>query len=191
MPEAWEQYEDGRLAAALAKGNADALQALYFRYAKPLFGYLWKRTRDRDTAEELVQELFTKVWKNHRQVDPSKSIRAYLYQCAYHLAIDHLRHMVRQNEAGLPDQEGHSQAVDEVGFARRKAISRAIGELPEAQRNAFVLSRFEGLKYAEIAAVLNISVKTVETHIGRALKKLREGLREWAGVLLAFLWFWG
>jgi len=190
MTEVWGQKEDDRLAGELAKGNADAFQALYFRYAQPLFGYLWKRTRDRDTAEDLVQDLFTKVWKNHRQVDPSKSIRAYLYQCAYHLAIDHLRRTIRKNEVGEPDANSVGESVDEVAFERRKAIASAIENLPDAQRNAFILSRFEGLKYAEIASVLNISVKTVETHIGRALKKLREGLSEWAGILLIFLSVW-
>lgn len=177
---------DQELVASIKKGDSPAFQKLYFRYAEPLFGFLWRRLSQRELAEDLVQELFAKVWRNRANLDPAQSIKAYLYQAANNLMIDHLRRKNPDLGAVEVMPEHSTVDVDEVQFEKRDQIQKALADLPDAQRNVFLLSRFEGLKYHEIASVLDISVKTVETHMNRALKKLRHQLRS----LLALL-FWG
>ena len=192
MVETGQHLDDAQLTSQILAGDSGAFRALYFRYGQALFGWLWQRTHDREAAEDLVQELFARVWRKRDSLDPNQSIRAYLYQAANHLAIDHLRKKIRENDKSeevFPRDV--TTAIDELGFERKTAITQAIAGLPEAQRTVFLLSRFEGLKYSEIASTLGLSVKTVETHMGRALKKLREALKQWATCLIFMLGFWG
>lgn len=191
MVEVDQHLDDAQLTEKILEGDSDAFKALYFRYGQALFGWLWQRTHHREAAEDLVQELFARIWRKRDRLDPKQSIRAYLYQAANHLAIDHLRKKVRENEKA--EEAGNidlATALDELGFERKEAISKAIAALPRAQRTVFLLSRFEGLKYNEIATTLGLSVKTVETHMGRALKKLREMLKQWASWLIVMICFW-
>lgn len=188
MADAFEKEDDAQLVRAILNGNSLAFKSLYFRYAQALFGYLWQRIHDRDTAEDLVQVLFARVWRKRESLDPGQSIRAYLYQAAHHLAIDHLRRKVRESEITEDHTwHGNNSQTDELGFERKTAVARAIHALPESQRRVFLLSRIEGLKYSEIATTLGLSVKTVETHMGRALKKLRESLSGWAPLVFLIL----
>jgi len=103
--------------------------------------------------------------------------------------VDLLRRKLTENLVGEPDPNQPAAAVDPDAFASRDRIRQALSELPEQQRVVFCLSRFDGLRYAEIAQVLGISVKTVEVHISRALKKLRDRLRDLATLLWLSL-FW-
>lgn len=192
MAEAFKNEDDANITAGIVSGEVEAFKTLYYKYGQALFGFLWQKTHQEDVAEELVQILFTRIWKKRESLDPKQSIRAYLYQAANHLAIDHLRKKVRESEIQEdPHWEHGTTQIDEYGFERRAAISKAVNSLPEAQRKVFLLSRIDGLKYSEIATTLGLSVKTVETHMGRALKKLREQLKAWANlVLVAIVIFW-
>lgn len=186
MPPVEPAPSEDQLVAAVKRGDEEAFRRLYFQYAEPLFGFLWRRLNQREPAEDLVQELFVKVWRNRENLDPNQSIKAYLYQAANHLMIDYFRkkNPVQGAQELLP--EHRTVSVEEDNFEKRAHIEKALADLPEAQRHVFVLSRFEGLRYTEIASVLNISVKTVETHMNRALKKLRHQLRATLSLL-----FWG
>lgn len=192
MVEPDQQLDDAQLTTRILAGDASAFRTLYYRYGQALFGWLWQRTHDREAAEDLMQELFARVWRKRANLDPKQSVRAYLYQAANHLAIDHLRKKVRENEgmdeAQMPEA---TTVIQELDFERKAAIQKAIAALPEGQRTVFLLSRFEGLKYAEIATALGLSVKTVETHMSRALKKLREALKSWATSIVFLMGFWG
>ncbi|MDJ0837797.1 MAG: RNA polymerase sigma-70 factor [Acidobacteriota bacterium] len=169
---------DAALTASIRDGDETAFRDLYYRYAQPLFRFLYRRTHDRETAEDLTQELFARIWKNRANLDPDKPVKAFCYQIANNLAIDHLRRKVADPVS--PDAEMPTPAteIDETAFQKRGRIGKALAELPDGQRQVFMLSRFEGLKYQEIAQVLQISVKTVENHMGRALKKLRLNLKD-------------
>lgn len=171
--------------AAVSQGKSDAFQTLYYAFADPMFRYLRRKTGNADIAEDLVQELFTKVWKNRGNLDPERPIKAYLYQAATNLAVDHLRKKVQEGFSEEPKPEDHSEEPDHLAFEKRDKIRRAVASLPDSQRKVFCLSRYDGLKYHEIADVLQISPKTVETHMGKALKKLREILSE----LMAYSFF--
>lgn len=169
---------DVELTPAIRAGDPGAFQMLYFRYAQRLFPFLWRRTGTRETAEDLVQEVFIRLWRSRENLDPEKSIQAYLYRTAHHLAIDHLRKKIREVETASHLPEPRCAELRETAFEERERIRKAIDALPENQRLVFCLSRDEGLKYTEIARVMNISIKTVETHMNKALKKLRKSLRD-------------
>lgn len=132
-----------------------------------------------DAAEDLVQEVFIAIWRRRVEMPPDTVARAYLYKAVRHRALNSLRHERITRESADPAE--HSFVVasaeddlmhDEAESAVRAAISR----LPERARLMFTLSRDEGLTYAEIAGVTGVSVKTVETQMGRALRALRESL---------------
>ncbi|WP_207512864.1 RNA polymerase sigma-70 factor [Longitalea luteola] len=151
---------------------------------------------DLDMAKEMVHSGFIKLWDARDNLAPGVSPRNYLYKIISNNILDNLKHRkIRQQYVQFMLQ---SVAEDDPanGFNNvdvkqlQAAIDTAIGELPEQMRRIFEMSRFEGLKYSEIADRMNISVKTVETQISRALAKLREKLASWLSfgiILLAFI----
>lgn len=167
---------DRQLITALHADDARAFRALYDSYYEPLYRFLWRKTRDRETALDLIQELFTRIWHKRRTLAADKPLRPLLYRIANNLAIDHLRRKtVRQSTVpeaeAIADTSAHPEDRELQG-----EFERALQQLPEGQRQVFTLSRFEGLKYAEIAALLEISVKAVEKRMSLALKSLRQNL---------------
>lgn len=171
-----EAFEDRDLVIAIGDGDMHAFHQLYSRYAKPLYQFLWQRTPDRETASDLVQDTFAKVWEMRESLDPNRSIRALLFKIARNLAIDLLRKLARRGHETEVFESIEAPRVDPENFVKRDRIRGALGELSTQQRAVFCMSRFDGLSYAEIAEALDITSKTVEVHMGRALKKLREAL---------------
>lgn len=171
------QISDSDLAKALRASDHVAFKTLYYRYYEALYRFLWRQTRDALIAKDLVQEIFTRVWQHREQLDPQQSLKAYLYRIGYNLAVDHLRKKSHQ-PAAL--EEHHSEAsayVQDESFELREKMQAAIQNLPEPLCIVFTMSRFEEATYAEIAATLQISIKTVESRMSKALKELREKLR--------------
>lgn len=169
---------DRQLITALHADDARAFRALYDAYYEPLYRFLWRKTRDRETALDLMQDLFTRIWHKRRTLAADKPLRPLLYRIANNLAIDHLRRKtVRQST--VPETEAEAVA-DSAALPEDREwqgeFEHALQQLPEGQRQVFTLSRFEGLKYAEIAVLLKISVKAVEKRMSLALKTLRQNL---------------
>ncbi len=177
---------DAQLVKAIRKAKAKAFKELYFRYSEMLYRFLWRKTHDSEVAKDLVQDLFMKVWNNRQNLEEKKSIKSYLYRAANNLAIDHLRKKIVHRETALNNPESRPTFYPDDWFDFEDHIKRALNKLPPAQRNVFYLSRFEGFKYQEIADILEISSKTVENHMNKALKKLRIELRH----LLLTIMFW-
>jgi RNA polymerase sigma-70 factor, ECF subfamily len=144
---------------------------------------------DIESAEDIVNTSFLKLWESRKTLRADVSITSYLYTIVDNTSLNALKHeKVEQRYArellkttfGVVEP-GSFNSIDLKEL--RSDINVAISELPEQMRRIFLLSRFEGLKYAEIAKLLNISIKTVETQISRALTKLREKL-------IGYLPFW-
>lgn len=173
MQESASPPNDEELTRAIKISDRAAFKQLCERYYDPLYRFLWRKTRNDEAARDLVQELFMNVWNMRARLDENLSIKAYLYRAANNLAINHLRKKVLKqayfadNLADAP--AGHSDAEREL----QECLDEALQDLPEAQRTVFVLNRFEGLKYAEIAETLQISIKTVESRMSQTLKHLR------------------
>jgi RNA polymerase sigma-70 factor (ECF subfamily) len=147
------------------------------RYASTIVGS-W------DTAEDLVQEVFVRLWERHRDQLPLREPKAYLFRAVRNSALNHIsaaRNARRNADADVHALPGSSSFSPDNALntqITREAINTSINALPDRQEEVFRLSRNHHLTYAEIAEVLGISVKTVETHMGRALAFLRNRLSD-------------
>ena len=134
---------------------------------------------DTDLAKEVVHTAFIKLWKKRHTLLPGMPVRSFLHKIIVNTSLDILRHTkVREQFERYVQQRnengGLTLPVENYDTKKLRAdIDTAIAELPEQMRTIFELSRYDGLKYAEIARQLNVSVNTVETQMSRALKKLR------------------
>jgi RNA polymerase sigma-70 factor (ECF subfamily) len=180
---------DHELAQAIKAADHNAFKVLYYRYFEALFRFLWRQTSDEELAKDLVQEIFSRVWKNRENLDPRQSLKSYLYRIGHNLVIDHRRQSAHKPDY-LEDHPAHEPAYfAEENFDLREKIQAVIAALPEPVRLVFTMNRFDGIKYAEIAAMLNISVKTVEARMSKALAILREKLAPFLACLLFLLRF--
>ena len=173
--------DEARWARRLRDGDRAALEEAFRAYYAPLCSFVRQQVGSLDTAEELVQDVFLHVWQRRAQLDPDGSLHALLYRSAHNAALNHLKHLAIERRwaravAAAPEPVG---AGADAGVRERElsgAIRDAVAALPERCRLVFLMSRQQGLGYAEIAEVLDLSVKTVETQMGRALKSLRSAL---------------
>lgn len=155
----------------------------YFRtYYAPLCKTVHKMVRSSAIAEDIVQDVFLKVWRNRAQLDHQQSVKAYLYRAAINTALNYLEKS--KPSASLDDTPEHTWSTNDTDEAiayqeTEQRIQAAIDTLPPKCKVVFMLSRFEEQSYAEIARTLDISVKAVEKHMGKALKTLREQLKDY------------
>lgn len=173
-----------------------SFEVFFKKHFLPLCAYCqFKFGIDLDLAKEMVHTGFIKLWDAREHLDPAVSPKSYLYKIINNNFLDNIKHRkIRQQYIQFIVQsvpEGTmANGFDNIDVKQLQAdINAAIAELPEQMRRIFELSRFEGLKYSEIAGQLNISVKTVETQIGRALVKLREKLSSYLSLLIILLVF--
>ena len=166
------------LAARIRSGDRAAFEALFRALHGPLVRYAGTLTAE--GAEDAVQDAFLAVWRRRATLDPARSVRSLLYTSVRNALLNRTRDARRRQELhdamdapAAPDRPDHETAAALLGAHVREAL----GALPDRQREAFGLSRFDGLTYAEIADVMGCSVKTVENHVGRALRALRDHLR--------------
>jgi RNA polymerase sigma-70 factor (ECF subfamily) len=178
--------------STLKEGSESAFEMVFRTYYRPLCQYAYSFLNDRDEAEEVVQAAFINVWDKREQVEIQTSLKAYLYRIVRNSCLNVIKHekVKKQHVAhemvhGESTHEGVTQSV--ISSELEERISIAMKALPEQCRLVFQLSRFEELKYAEIAGQLNISVKTVENQIGKALKIMREQLKDYLPLFLIFL----
>ena len=161
-------------------GDGEAFERLFSLYCQPLIHFVRRYVQDTSIAENLVQDVFLAIWVNRSQLDPALNIKTYLYTAARNQALKHLRHS---------DVERRSAEEVTLAFSRQKtpegewqekeiaaSVYQAIEALPEKCRILFSMNRFDHLTYAEMAEIQHISIKTVETQMGRALKFLRNRL---------------
>lgn len=165
-------------------GNRKAFEKLFLHFYEPLCQFVWRFTQSAHVAEELVQEVFLNTWQTRGTLDPEQNIKSYLYQAVRNKAINHIKHQELAEEYNQkikwlkqkPVTQEHNYD-EESEFVQ--AAQKAIEELPDRARQIYKLSRKDGLTYREIADVLDISPKTVESQMSRALKTLRKSLSEY------------
>jgi RNA polymerase sigma-70 factor (ECF subfamily) len=144
------------------------------RYAKTLI-------KDHDTAEEIVQDLFFRIWQDKEKLHIESSLNGYLFRSVHNRCLHFIEHnkvVERHAEEILYHQsEVQESPSDILNYKElQEKIARILERLPERCGKIFTMSRFEGLKYNEIAEKLSVSVKTVEANMGRALKEFRKEL---------------
>ena len=175
--------DDRELLARLRAGETSAFDAIFRANYGLLVRVAEAMLRERATAEEIAQDVMLELWRRRDGLDVTESVRGYLLQATRNRALNHLRHLAieRRTEPQLIEGAAKSPSTD-AGAREAEievALQSAIGELPDRCRQIFELSRFEGLKYAEIASRLGISVKTIEVQMGKALRILRVRLKAW------------
>lgn len=177
---------DNDSAGILQSADSAQFEAIFKTHFKSLHAYACTIVRDDDEAEEIVQNVFYKLWEKKDKINIEQSLAAYLYRSVYYESLNVLKH--DKVKAAYRNQSGHTQQGTEsdnlILKELRLKIDSAIMELPEQCRTVFQLSRFDGLKYRDIADKLGISSKTVENHMGKALKLLRTKLLEYLPVLV-------
>ncbi|HYV96491.1 MAG TPA: RNA polymerase sigma-70 factor [Gemmatimonadaceae bacterium] len=177
--------EDRELLARIREGDERAFDELFRRYYTGLVAFSSALLKGRQYSEDIVQDVLLELWRRREGLDIGDSCKAYLYRAVRNRALNEIRHenTVKRSEPIVLDEMPSSSAAPAdvpVGAQELAAhIERAIAALPDPLRECFQLSRQGGLTYAEIAGVQQISVKTVEARMGRALKELRAALAEW------------
>ncbi len=166
----------------IKKGDISAFEKVFREYYAPLTLFANSMVKDKDVAEEIVQDFFYNYWKNKEQIAIQSSMKSYFFQSIRNKSLKYLRHEAVKNKyafdvlesTGLDNQVYQPNIYDLKEL--EKKINDALEKLPENCRQIFKMNRFEGLKYREIAEKLNISIKTVEANISKALSQLRNEL---------------
>lgn len=184
------EVNDTALIAQLAKRNEAAFEQVFKTHFKNLHAYACSILKDDMAAEEMVQNVFFKLWDRSESIHIAGSLAAYLYRAVNNESLNYLKHQ--------KVKEAHALHVAYISPAQRDTPSKtlqakelearlhkALNELPEQCRTIFQMSRFEELRYREIAERLGLSVKTVEAQMGKALRVLREKL---ADLLPLIIW---
>jgi RNA polymerase sigma-70 factor (ECF subfamily) len=166
-------------------GEEGAFDAVFRAHYARLVRMADSIVRDRGSAEEIAQEVMLELWRRRESLHLEQTFGAYLIRSTRNRALNHVRHrrVVAREMAAAILEERESQGADAemLGVELAAVVREAIQTLPQATREIFQLSRVQGLRYAEIASVLGISVKTVEKRMGQALAELRDRLDPWLG----------
>jgi RNA polymerase sigma-70 factor (ECF subfamily) len=151
--------------------------------------------KDINTAEEIVQDVFVKIWEKRNQIVINGSISAYITTSVKNNCLNYLKHVsivktFERTELTRLSIDSSDNEEEMLDIELESAILKAIAELPPQRKKVFMLSRVDGLKYHEIAEKLGLSVKTIEAQMGKALKQLRVKLKDYVGIMLAFVWYY-
>ena len=188
-----DKYSGKRIIDSFELKDLSTFEAIYRRYWSELFDAAYQRIHSAEKAEEIIQELFVELWEKREQIQIKESVAAYLFTALKFRILNYLRHekvreahlqIIRDNVPVSTNCLEEEIYVNELDTAYKSEVNN----LPEKCRAAFELSRNEQLSFKEIAIKLNVSVNTVEKHVGKALKVLRFNLKDFTLSVL-FLWF--
>lgn len=168
---------ESHLIQLIKKQDVNAFKKLCQIYYEQLYQFLWRKTRNDEVSKDLVQELFLNIWKLRLRLDESKSFKAYLYKAANNLASNYFKQKNIQNTYNIEDAINENSISVYNSQSFQEYLDDVLQRFPEEQRLVFMLNKFEGFKYVEIANILNISIKTVESRMSKILKVLREEMK--------------
>lgn len=170
----------------LKKGNEQAFDEIFGQYYKGLVVFSTGVLKDKDLAEEVVQDLFVKLWENRKKTTLKISLKAYLFRAVYNNSVKVAKQKLKFiNEDSISEFESNIEFTNLLEQTElEEKIYNSIESLPPQCKKIFKLSRFEELKYREIAEKLSISIKTVENQISKALKQLEKSLGSYLKLLV-------
>jgi RNA polymerase sigma-70 factor, ECF subfamily len=175
-------------------GNKAAFEKLFKDYYDPLCGYAYTIVKDWDESDEVIQNVFFNIWNKRQTLQVNVPLKAYLYRAVHNECLNKLKH-AKVKLAYAADYKHKFSTVkvsDSASHIDAKELERVIQQvldaLPDQCCKVFKLSRFENLTYPEISVKLGISVKTVESHMGKALKSMRTNLKEYLSLLICLLY---
>lgn len=180
-------YNEQELLRQLAAGSENAFRVLFLAYKDKLYTFLLKLSGSEETAEDMVHEVFLKLWTKRAELPEMYNLSAYLYSIARNKTMNLFRQHAKENlmlaEIGREQgREGAFEGEDRIIHQEvLAAINQAVEKLTPKQRKVFLLSRHHGLKIPAIAAQLNIEEKTVKNHLWQALQLVREEIGQQYG----------
>ena len=166
----------------ISKDDIKSFEILFREYYTVLCNYANKMLNDMDSAEEIIQDLFYNIWDKRHEINVTSSVKSYLYRSVYNKSLLFIRHknVKTRYENYMKETESYYEpdvSEEYVAEELSQVINKTLEALPERSRKIFSLSRFEGLKYHEIAEKLSLSVKTIEANMGKALKLFRKNIK--------------
>lgn len=183
--------ENKKILKRFKEGDAEAFDAIYHKYSKKLFHFALGLVKDQDISKDMVQEIFVNLWEKRGQVDPNLNFDNYIFTIAYNSIRKYFRkksvetkvidHLLKNSPEVIENVDG-TLIYNELLVLATKSIET----LPPRRKIVYKLSRQEGLKIKEIAQKLNISTRTAENHLAKALKYLKEELSGYSLMMLLF-----
>ena len=177
-----KNIEDMALLSSLRKGEQKASDSLFRKYYPMLCAYA-HRFIEMEDAEEIVQEIMLWVWEKRSELIIESSLNQYLFKMTYHRALNLITKKEITSRAETFFYTKNQEATEDVNYYQieelSKRIEKAIAALPESYQTAFVMHRFKGMSYKDIATIYNVSPKTIDYRIQQALKLLREDLKDY------------
>ncbi len=185
-------HTEKELAGKLKEGDSFAFEVLFYKYRNKVKGFAQNMVPSQIDPEEIVQEVFVRVWLKKEMINPDKDFQSYLFSIAKHLILDHLKSAVNRRLYFVEEHFQKDLMIDDSAEVTipedvEEKLLTLIDQLPDRRKEIFSLSRFEGMSYKQIAERLNISENTVDSQIRNALAFLRKEFRKM--VVLAFLFF--
>ncbi len=165
------------LAGRIKNDDSQAFKEFFFLMQPSIFRFLYRYLCNKQLAEDLCQETFINFWTHRQQINPSLFPKSYLYQIARNLALNHISRDHSLNESSLISNEYHSSFFNaEEEYDKHLLLDEfqsAVNQLPERCRAIFILSKYEGFEYSEIAETLDISLQTVKNQMNKAISILK------------------
>lgn len=187
--------QEGELLLRMAKGDEAAFTALYRHYSGPLYLNFVRMVKDEVIAEEIIQDLFSRIWQKRESISIEKNFSAYLYRTGYNLLMDFYRKVKRDKQLYEKFKQvaiENYNHIEEVLHLKdsQALVSKALDTLPPQQRKVFELCRIEGYTYKEVAELLGISPNTVKEHFVKANQAIRKYITGNADTALGLLFIY-
>ncbi len=187
-------YDENELLALASTGNEQAFATLFHTYKNKLYGYLYRITESNEITEDIIQEIFLKLWKDKSELIKITQFDAYLFKMAKNQTINAFKNAARQSLLLAEYFENQDIEVNStenmIQFDEtQKLLKEIVESLPPQQKLIFKLSREQYLKHEEIAEMLNLSPSTVKNHIIQALSTIKQKLKYQAAIYIFYV-FW-
>jgi RNA polymerase sigma-70 factor (family 1) len=179
------KYEEDKLLQSIVDGNEQSFSEVYYHYYTALYAYVLRLVKVPALAEDIVQDIFLKIWEVRYQLSRVKHFRAFLFSMARNHTLNILQSIARSNNA-LPALVRHfqEQRFDDEALSKdyRKFIERALQAVPSRSRDIFSKCREQGLSYEEVAKEMGISRNAVKKHMVNTIRTLKEAARRDLGI---------
>ncbi|MBO9151359.1 RNA polymerase sigma-70 factor [Chitinophaga sp. GCM10012297] len=185
----YQTYNDNALLLRIAEGDEAAFSLLFNRYYQAMVSFVQRFTESAPVSEEIVQDVFLKIWMTRETLAAVTHCKAYLMTVAKNQTINALKKLAREQEKAREIQEAPQLQQETEDDPRFHVIDRAIDQLPPQRKTVYLMARHGRLSYEEIGRQLNISAKTVKKHMQLAIASVTAFIKANARLLLAFL-FW-
>ena len=186
--------DEKKLVKALKNGDKVAFEKIFRMYHKQLYYFCYSFLNQKEDAENITQDVFVKLWIKRATLDCDKSFSAFLFTMTKNRALNHIRTTIHQqifvNQLLDNSFEDYCQTDRQVSFNEvKRNLNELITQLPPKRKEIFLLSREKGLSHKEISKHLGVSVHTVESQMSKALKFIRNGLKDFAQTFLLLFFF--